>query len=90
MDSRSRALLLEDTWTAGTPDGCVHRLTDRKKMEDKLREQLKEIERLKNQLEQENIYLRDEIMLQHRHEEIVGRSAAMKKVLAQGRAGGRH
>jgi len=43
----------------------------------------KEIERLKLQLEQENIYLRDEIMLQHRHEELVGRSAAMKKVLAQ-------
>ncbi len=43
----------------------------------------KEIERLKLQLEQENVYLRDEIMLQHRHEEIVGRSAAMKKVLAQ-------
>jgi len=43
----------------------------------------KEIERLKLQLEQENVYLRDEIMLQHRHEEIVGRSAAMKKILAQ-------
>ena len=58
-------------------------LTARKEMEDRLREQLKEIERLKIQLEQENIYLRDEIMLQQRHEEIVGRSAAMKKVLAQ-------
>jgi len=57
--------------------------TARKEMEDRLREQLKEIERLKIQLEQENIYLRDEIMLQHRHEELVGRSAAMKKVLAQ-------
>ena len=55
----------------------------RKEMEGRLREQLKEIERLKLQLEQENIYLRDEIMLQHGHEEIVGRSAAMKKVLAQ-------
>jgi formate hydrogenlyase transcriptional activator len=43
----------------------------------------KEIERLKLQLEQENVYLRDEIMLQHGHEEIVGRSAAMKKVLTQ-------
>ena len=51
--------------------------------ECRLREQLEEIKRLKLQLEQENIYLRDEIMLQHRHEEVVGRSAAMKKVLAQ-------
>jgi len=57
--------------------------TARREMEDRLREQLKEIERLKIQLEQENIYLRDEIMLQQRHEEIVGRSVAMKKVLAQ-------
>lgn len=51
--------------------------------ERRLREQLEEIKRLRLQLEQENIYLRDEIMLQHGHEEIVGRSAAMKKVLAQ-------
>jgi len=51
--------------------------------ECRLREQLEEIKRLKLQLEQENVYLRDEIMLQHRHEEIVGRSAAMKKVLGQ-------
>jgi PAS domain S-box-containing protein len=58
-------------------------ITARKEMEGRLQEQLKEIERLKRQLEQENIYLRDEIMLQHRHEEIVGRSAAMRKVLAQ-------
>lgn len=51
--------------------------------ERRLREQLEEIKRLKLQLEQENVYLRDEIMLQHRHEEIVGRSAAMKTVLGQ-------
>ncbi|MGA7878235.1 MAG: sigma 54-interacting transcriptional regulator, partial [Desulfoferrobacter sp.] len=58
-------------------------ITARKDMESRLRLQLEEIERLKLQLEQENIFLRDEIMLQHRHEEIVGRSPAMKKVLAQ-------
>jgi len=46
-------------------------------------ELLEEIERLKLQLEQENIFLRNEILLKHRHEEIVGRSAAMKEVLAQ-------
>jgi PAS domain S-box-containing protein len=72
--------------TPGLPQrlmGVSIDFTARKAMEDRLREQLKEIERLKIQLEQENIYLRDEIMLQHRHEEIVGRSAAMKKILAQ-------
>ena len=72
--------------TPGLPErlmGVSIDITARKEMEGRLQEQLKEIERLKLQLEQENIYLRDEIMLQHRHEEIVGRSAAMKKVLAQ-------
>jgi formate hydrogenlyase transcriptional activator len=56
---------------------------DLRESECRLREQLEEIKRLRIQLEQENIYLRDEIMLQHRHEEVVGRSSAMKKVLAQ-------
>jgi transcriptional regulator with GAF, ATPase, and Fis domain len=56
---------------------------DLRDSECKLREQLEEIKRLRLQLEQENIYLRDEIMLQYRHEDVVGRSAAMRKVLAQ-------
>ncbi|MCB2170033.1 MAG: sigma 54-interacting transcriptional regulator [Deltaproteobacteria bacterium] len=55
----------------------------RKQTEQALGEQLEEIQRLKEQLEQENIYLRDEIMLQYGHTEIVGRSNAMKRVLAQ-------
>ncbi len=38
---------------------------------------------MKHQLEQENLYLRDEIMLQYGHEGIVGRSPALKRVLAQ-------
>jgi formate hydrogenlyase transcriptional activator len=58
-------------------------ITQRKRMENQLRERLEEIDGLKRQLEQENIYLRDEIRLQHAHEEIVGRSAAMKQALAQ-------
>ncbi len=40
-----------------------------------------EIAELKAQLEQENIYLQEEIKLEHNFEEIVGQSAAMKKVL---------
>ncbi|MBC2734930.1 MAG: sigma 54-interacting transcriptional regulator [Desulfobacteraceae bacterium] len=55
----------------------------RKLTEQALGEQLAEIRRLKQQLEQENIYLREEIMLQYGHNEIVGRSNAMKRVLAQ-------
>ena len=58
-------------------------ITERKRLEEQLRENLREIENLKQQLEQENVYLREEIRLQHEHDEIVGNSQAMKKVLAQ-------
>jgi transcriptional regulator with GAF, ATPase, and Fis domain len=44
---------------------------------------MEEIQRLKDQLEQENIYLREEIGLKSVHEKIVSRSQAMKQVLAQ-------
>jgi PAS domain S-box-containing protein len=40
-----------------------------------------EIERLKSRLEEENIYLRQEVRLAHSHEEIVAKSEAMKQVL---------
>jgi transcriptional regulator with GAF, ATPase, and Fis domain len=63
--------------------GVTIDITPRKEMEAQLREQLAEIQRLKQQMEQENIYLRDEIMLQHGHEGTVARSTAMKQVLAQ-------
>ena len=48
-----------------------------------LEKRLQEIEALKQRLENENIYLREEIKLQYVHEEIVGRSDKMRKVLAQ-------
>jgi DNA-binding NtrC family response regulator len=55
----------------------------RKQMEEKLHARFGEIEGLKQRLENENIYLREEIKLQYGHEEIVGRSEKMKKVLSQ-------
>jgi formate hydrogenlyase transcriptional activator len=58
-------------------------ITERKRMEELLRRQLCEIEQLKSQVEKDNIYLREEIELQSVHEEIVGRSPAMKQILAQ-------
>jgi formate hydrogenlyase transcriptional activator len=58
-------------------------ISERKQMEEQLRERLHDIEQLKQQLEKENIYLREEIELQSVHEEIVGRSQAMKHILAQ-------
>ena len=72
--------------SSGEPErlmGVSVDISERKQMEDQLRGRLEEIEGLKQQLEKENIYLREEIELQNVHEEIVGRSQAMKMILAQ-------
>ena len=58
-------------------------ITERKQMEEQLRKRLQDIEQLKQQLEKENIYLREEIELKNVHEEIVGRSQVMKQILTQ-------
>jgi transcriptional regulator with GAF, ATPase, and Fis domain len=58
-------------------------ITERKQMEGELRESLREIEALKQQLERENIYLQEEVKLLDEHKEIVGQSSAIKKILAQ-------
>jgi transcriptional regulator with GAF, ATPase, and Fis domain len=56
-------------------------ITDRKLMEEQLRDRLKEIERLKEQLEKENVYLREEVKLLFEHTDIVGESEAIRQVL---------
>jgi PAS domain S-box-containing protein len=58
-------------------------ISERKQMEEQLKQRLRDIEQLKQQVEKENIYLREEIELQNVHEEIVGRSPEMKRILAQ-------
>ena len=75
--------LEEHTW----PEEIVRRLQlvaevfanalERKRMEGQLRERLFEIEELKQRLERENIYLREEVKLLVQHTDIVGQSAAM-------------
>jgi len=55
----------------------------RKQMEEQLKEQLNEIEVLKQRLERENIYLQEEVRLLVEHKDIVGQSVAMKRVLSQ-------
>jgi formate hydrogenlyase transcriptional activator len=55
----------------------------RKQKDSLLQERYQEIQKLKQQLEKENIILRREIRLQHVHDEIVGRSAVMIQVLSQ-------
>jgi formate hydrogenlyase transcriptional activator len=48
-----------------------------------LREALDEVERLKNRLQAENLYLQDEIKVEHDFEEIIGGSSTLKAVLGQ-------
>jgi formate hydrogenlyase transcriptional activator len=56
---------------------------ERKRAEEKLQKAFSEIERLKQQLEKENLYLREEIRLEQEHKGIVGKSDATKNVLGR-------
>ncbi len=58
-------------------------ITDIKASEAKLKAALDEISSLKDRLERENIYLREEIAAYSRHDEIVGESSEIKMVLDQ-------
>lgn len=56
---------------------------ERLNAEAKLREALREVERLKNQLQAENLYLQEEILREHNFEEIIGTSPALLDMLQQ-------
>jgi len=58
-------------------------ITDRKRAEDALQNALTEVQQLKNRLQDENLYLQDEIKLEHNFEEIIGRSEKLKQVLRE-------
>jgi len=61
--------------------GSLMDFSERKQSEEKLRSALGEVSQLKNQLQEENIYLQEEIKLAHDYDQIVGRSDATKYVL---------
>ena len=61
--------------------GTLQDIAERKRAEAALQQAMLEVSQLKNQLEEENIYLREEIKLAHNFDEIVGRSDATKYVL---------
>lgn len=75
------------------PDALIQRLRilweifanalERKHADQKIQKALAEIEILKNRLEAENIYLRDQIEIEHKPEEIIGQSEPIRKVLRQ-------
>jgi len=70
----------------GKPDGAVvifRNVTRRRELERQRAEAFAEIKTLKEQLEQERDYLRDEINITLNFGEIIGESAALKRTLAQ-------
>ena len=63
--------------------GIVENITERRQAEEALRNALSEVEELKNRLQEENIYLQNEIKVEHNFGEIIGLSASLKKALGQ-------
>ena len=57
------------------------RVIERMQAEEKLLAAFSEIKQLKNQLEEENIYLREQIDLKLKHEDIVAQSSGMKRAV---------
>ena len=53
----------------------------RKKQQEELQKAQRQIEKLKNQFENESKYLQEEIRTEHNFDEIIGRSGALKKTL---------
>ncbi len=56
-------------------------ITKRKQADNALQDALAEVEKLKDRLQAENIYLQEEIKLQHNFDQIISASESFKKVL---------
>ena len=56
-------------------------ISERKRVELELQRSLSEIQHLKEQVQAENVYLREEIQLEHNFQEIVGHSDILKALL---------
>jgi len=71
-------------WEKGKLVGAVvvfKDVTKEREAEEELKKAYSEVEKLKNQLEQENIYLQEEIKLEYNFTEIIGRSSVIEKML---------
>jgi len=92
-DSGLRALVLDSLSDRDWPDDVSERTqflarvlfnaVDRKRVEEERRKAFEEIEKLKEKLEQENLYLRKEIRVGHPHSEIIGNSEKLRRVLSR-------
>ena len=73
-------------WWDGKLDGAVvvfRDISERKKIERQREEAYEQVKRLKEELQQERDYLRDEINITSHFGEIIGQSQALNRVLAQ-------
>ncbi len=55
----------------------------RKRSDEAIRTALAENEQLRERLELENVYLREQVTLKHQHGQIIGKSRALKKALSE-------
>ncbi|NQU20344.1 MAG: sigma 54-interacting transcriptional regulator, partial [Candidatus Nealsonbacteria bacterium] len=62
---------------------CIEDVTEQKRSEQKLQEALREIGQLKDRLQEENVYLREEISGSQPYEEIVGQSEILQVSLGK-------
>jgi transcriptional regulator with GAF, ATPase, and Fis domain len=79
----------ERTW----PEGLLQRLRlvaqvfanalVRKRADQKLQQALAEVKQLQDRVQQENVYLRQEVKLLHDHEDVIGQSKTIQQVLSQ-------
>jgi len=63
--------------------GVFSNVLARKRADEELQYAYARIQELKDHLEQENVYLRQEIRLEHNHANIVGQSTVMRDILKQ-------
>ena len=81
---QSRAISIEERdgkhvhWLSDTRD-----ITEQKETEEALRQSLEELRQLKARLQNENLFLREEVDRGAEHGDIIGRSAALTRVLEQ-------
>lgn len=82
MSSRGR---LQPGAVDGQPRimGVTLEVTERKAIEQKLQEQLREIHALREQLEQENVYLRNEVSKSEDRRDLLGAEASMRSIMSQ-------
>jgi PAS domain S-box-containing protein len=63
--------------------GITADITERKELEMQLRQTLEEVQRLRDRLQVENVYLRQQLRRDDTHQRIVGETQVMLKMLAQ-------